>query len=129
MKYFPLVVMVALMGCGVKAPIEARQDPYVPHQINMVSEDLRTDTAVLTPALSRDPSGLLHVTLPIRAATNKQLYIDYRATFFDGNGQVLNQTTWLSKTLAPNVADQIQVSSTSPQAIDFQIDLRHGRIN
>jgi hypothetical protein len=129
MKYLPLVVLVALLGCTVKAPIEAREDPYVPHQINMVSEDLRQSTAVMTPTPTRDPSGLLHVTLPIRAATNKQLYIDYRATFFDRNGQVLNQTTWLSKTLAPNVADQIQVNSTSPQAADFQIDLRYTRMN
>jgi hypothetical protein len=123
-----LVTVVGLIGCGVKAPIEARQDPYVPHQINLTSEDLRTHTAVLEPLVARDPAGLLRVTVPIRAATNRQLYIDYRVSFFDSTGQLINQTGWISKVLAPNVADQIVVNSTTPRAADFQIDVRYTRI-
>src|SRR3954464_5307980 len=113
MKKLPLAILtIALMGCGVKAPIEAREDPYQSHQINITSEDLRTDTAVSTPILTRDGANLLHVSVPIRAAKNKQLYIDYRIAFFDRNGQLINRTGWLSKTLAPNVPDQIEANST-----------------
>src|SRR2546421_5565622 len=118
MKYFPLTLLFALIGCGVKAPIEARQDPYVPHQVNLTSDDLRSHTAFDAPQVARDPAGLLRITLPIRAATNRQLYIDYRVTFFDNTGQEINKTGWLAKVLAPNVADAIVVNSTTPRAAD-----------
>src|SRR5579862_1721318 len=115
MKYLSLAFLLAIMGCGVKAPIEGRHDPFQPGQINFVSEELRTDTAVGTPVLSRDGGGLLHIAVPIRAATDQQLYIDYRVTFFDHNQAKMMQTGWMGKTLAPNVFDQITANSTSPQ--------------
>jgi hypothetical protein len=117
------------VGCGVSKPIYGRNDPYPPHQVSFASEDLRTHTAIGTPAISRDPAGLLFVTLPIRAATDLQLYVDYRVTWLDPTGNVLSKTGWLSKTLAPNVHDQIQVNSLSPRAVDFQIDVRYTRMN
>ena len=123
------VLLVGLVGCNsVKAPIEGRQDPYTPSQVMFASKDLKNHTAVDAPRVARDETGgILNVTLPIRAATNLQLYVDYRASFFDRNGQLINQTTWFNKTLAPNVPDQITVNSMSPRAADFQIDLRYAK--
>jgi hypothetical protein len=118
-----LAGFMSLAGC-VKAPIEGRQDPYQPNQVNFAQEDLRRDTAIEPLRLSRDAAGLLFVTLPIRAATNKQLYVDYRVTFLDRNGQLAWQSGWLNKTLAPNVFDQIQANSLSSRAADVRIDLR-----
>jgi hypothetical protein len=129
MKYALILTAMLMMGCGVKEPIYGRQDPYSPGQVNFVSEDLRTHTAVMPPVPSRDPAGLLHVTLAIRAATDRQLYVDYRARFFDREGQLITETGWISKVLAPNVPDQIVVNSITPRASDFQIDLRYTRIN
>ena len=124
-----LLAGLAVAGCNnVKAPIEGRQDPFTPAQIHFASKDLRNHTAVDAPRVARDESGgILHVTVPIRAATNMQLYVDYRASFFDRNGQLINQTTWFNKTLAPNVPDQITVNSMSPRAADFQVDLRYAK--
>lgn len=122
-----IVVLTSLLtlavGC-VKAPIEGRQDPYQPNQINFAQEDLRRMTAVMAPVATRDPANLLHVSVPIRAATDKQLYIDYRFTFLDRNGQETFRTGWLNKTLAPNVFDQIEANSLSPRAADFRVDIR-----
>ena len=125
----PILLVGFVVGCNsVKAPIEGRQDPYTPSQIMFSSKDLKNHTAVDAPRVARDDSGgILHVTVPIRAATNLQLYVDYRASFFDRNGQLINQTTWFNKTLAPNVPDQITVNSMSPRAADFQIDLRYAK--
>ncbi len=123
-----LLVLGLLSGCGVKAPIEGRQDPFASSQIMFASKSLRNDTAVSTPSVARDETGgILHVTVPIRAATNKQLYVDYRTTFFDRNDQQISQTGWTRKTLAPNVSDRIVVNSMGPTAADFQIDLRYAR--
>jgi hypothetical protein len=110
-------------GC-VKAPIEGRQDPYQSNQVNFAQEDLRRSTAIQAPRVTRDAAGLLYVSVPIRAATNKQLYVDYRFTFLDQNGQEVFRTGWSPKTLAPNVFDQISANSTSPRAADFRMDLR-----
>jgi hypothetical protein len=78
--------------------------------------------------VARDDSGdILHVTVPIRSAIDKRLYVDYRVSFFDRNGQLLNQTGWLTKTLEMNTPDQITVNSMSPRAADFQVDFRWAR--
>jgi hypothetical protein len=127
MKWFGLVLGAVMLGGCVKAPIEGREDPFVPAQVHFASEDLRTHTAVMAPRVSRDAVGNLVVTVPIRAATDLELYVDYRVTFFDAQGQVLNQTHWMSKVLAPNVFDQVEVNSMSPQATDFQIDFRYAK--
>jgi hypothetical protein len=118
---------LVVSGC-VKPPIEGRQDPYAAPQIAFASKDLRNKTAVDTPSVSRDEAGgILHITVPIRAATDLQLYVDYRTTFFDRNGQQISQTGWTRKTLAPNVPDRIVINSMGPSAADFQLDLRYSK--
>ena len=121
------LAVAGLLGCvdTVKPPIAARQDPYQREQIHIAQIDLRRHTAVDAPILIRDDAGLLFVTVPVRAATDLKLYIDYRITFFDRTGQPINQTTWFHKTLTPNTPDQITFNSTSSRAVDFQMDLRY----
>ncbi len=126
MKYAVMLVsLAALAGCGVRPPIEGRQDPYLAAQVHFDSDELRNDTAVSTPIVARDEFGLLHVTLPIRSAVDKQLHVQYRVTFFDLNHMMLDQYSWIDKTLSANTPDQIQVNSVDKRADDFQIDFRY----
>ena len=135
LRALPLVACAAaalIAGCSdtPKAPVQAREDAYLPDQVQLVDEGLRGRTAFGAPIVSRDPSGgLAFVTVPVRAATNRPLDIEYRATFFDPNGQPLpgSPTTWFPRRLAPNVFDRITVNSTSPRAADFQIDFRYAK--
>ena len=129
---FPLLTLTLLLGVGcqrgVLPPLEGGDDPYGRRQIMIADEDLRNRTSVGRPLVSRDePGNLLYVTLPITAATNRELTIQYRATFFDESGAPINSTTWFRKTLSPRVTDSISVNSTSPRAADFQIDLRYAK--
>ena len=118
------VAFVLAAGC-VKPPIEGRLDPYEAEQVHFASPDLKRRTAVGTPTAQRDDAGdILHITVPLRAATDRELHVDYRVTFFDRNGQMLNQTGWLTRTLAPNVPDYIHVNALGPRAADFQMDVR-----
>lgn len=122
-----LGLSAALTGC-IKKPIEGRADIYAPAQIHFVEEDLRRKTAVGVPVVNRDEDGqILFVTVPIRAATNLQLYVQYRVTFLDAFGQVVWQSTWFNKTLPPNVFDQVTVNSPSPRAADFRVDFRYAK--
>ncbi len=123
-----LLSLTALATGCVKPPIEGRLDPYTPSQIHFASKELRDETAVGTPIVSRDDTGnILYVTIPVRAATNKELHVDYRVTFLDKNQQTLNQTGWFTKTLPPNVPDSITVNSMGPRAADFQVDFRYAQ--
>ena len=125
----PLALPGLLLSAGcadaVKAPIQSRNDPYPHDQVHIASMDLRRHTAVAPPILRRDDAGLLHVTVPVRAATNLTLHVDYRVTFVDQTGGPISQTGWMQKTLSPNIPDEISFNSTSPRAADFQMDLRY----
>ncbi len=121
-------VFLILNGCGVNKPIEPRMDPYSPSQVHMDSDELRRDTAVGTPNVHRDDFGILFVTLPVRSAIDKTLYVDYYVTWFDKNAQPLGERMGpRTITLDPNTPSSITVNSTSPRAVDFQIDLRYAR--
>src|SRR5690606_38764993 len=108
MKNFilPLLALVLVAGCGVKKPIQPRQDPYLPAQIHMIgpgAEDLRRMTAVDAPRMARDEEGgLLHVTVPIRSASNYDLHVDCFVTFLDRNGMVVGKFNLGTKTIRAN---------------------------
>ena len=129
MKRFLLIpLFTILVGCGVKPPIQARNDPYADDQVNVASAILRDNTAVRPPVATRDETGnILYVTIPIRSTSNQQMYVDYRATFFDRNGQALTNYGWMTKTLTPNVPDSIVIKSGDPRAADFHVDLRDAK--
>jgi uncharacterized protein YcfL len=118
-----------LIGCGVRPPIQPRADPYLPSQVHMDQEQLRKDTAVGTPMLARDEiSQNLVVTVPIRSAINKTLYVDYYVTFVDASGVPVGPKLGpMTKVLLPNTPDRITVTSTTPRAVDFQVDFRYAR--
>ena len=122
-------LLAALHGCNTQPPIDARQEVYAPRQIQLADEDLRRNTRFETPRITRDEAGLLFVTVPVRATINETLYVQYRATFLDGNGQPLrgSPTTWFTKTLNPRVFESVTINSTSPRAEDVVIDFRYAR--
>jgi len=125
-----LLIVAALVsaGCsGVNQTNQGRLDPYPRSQIMFDTTQLRNDTAVGVPIVTRDDAGLLHVQVPIRSAINVTLYVDYRVTWFDRNGQKISTFGPFTKTLDPNTPDQIVVNSTTSQAADFQVDFRYAR--
>ena len=124
-----LPLLASMYGCNTQPPIDARQEVYAPKQIQLADEDLRRNTRFEQPRVTRDPAGLLFVTVPLRATINETLYVQYRATWLDENGQPLpgSPTTWQDKTLNPRVFESITTNSTSPRAEDFVIDVRYAR--
>jgi uncharacterized protein YcfL len=119
---------LSLSACNpVPPPVEGREDPYGRRQIMFDSSELKNNTSVGAPQPSRDEGGILHVTVPITATTSKPLDVEYRGTFYDGAGAVVNQTTWFRKRLTPRTTDSVSINSTSSHAADFQIDFRVAR--
>ena len=129
MRFLLIPFALLLIGCDniVLPTVEGRNDPYDAKQVHFSNEELRRDTAVGRPTVTRDQSGLMFVTVPIRDATDVRLYVDYRVTFFDQNRQEISKTTWFTKILEPRTPDQVTVNSTSPNAVDFQVDFRYAK--
>jgi hypothetical protein len=123
-KPFLLTLAISLIGCGVKAPIEGRNDPHFPAQIHFASADLANRTAVSAPIMTRKNGGILYVTVPIRSAGDLDLHIDYRVTFFDEAGQPIGPPSgWTGgTTLESNVPSQIHFNSHTADAADFRLD-------
>jgi hypothetical protein len=123
-----LALTAGMAGCAVNPPIQPRMDPYTPSQIHMDSDQLRSDTAVGAPTAHRDESGILFVTVPIRSAIDKTLYVDSYVTWLDRNGQPIGERMGPKTiTLDPNTPSSVTFNSTTPRAADFQIDFRYAR--
>jgi|HubBroStandDraft_1064217.scaffolds.fasta_scaffold625767_2 uncharacterized protein YcfL len=119
--------LLALVGCG-PAKIKAGGYQYAPSQLNFIDQDLRDNTAIGQVKITFDDSNLLHVDVPIRSATSLPLYADYRVSFVDANGISLGPPTgWTVIRLAPNEFQHISVTSSSPRAADFRMDLQDAR--
>lgn len=119
--------LLALAGCGPD-PIRAHADQYAPSQVNFVDQDLRDNTAIGQIKVTFDDAKLLHVDVPIRATTSLPLYADYRVSFVDLNGISLGPPTgWTAVRLAPDDFHDILLTSSSPRAADFRLDLRDAR--
>jgi len=122
-----LLLTAAICGCAPGPTYTGRSDPYSARQIQFTSADLQNDTAVGAAILSRDPSGYLHVTVPIRSAIDKDLIVDYSTQFFDASGAVIEKTEWHTVTLPANTPDSVQDVCTSPAAANFQMTFRYAR--
>ncbi len=71
------IISIFVTGCTVNPPVQGRADPFDSQQIHFATDELRRDTAVGTPQVARTESGnILVVTIPIRSAINKNLYVD-----------------------------------------------------
>lgn len=122
------VVLVA--GCSnPDAPIGARGEQFDYPWLMVGSKDLRASTMVNDARRSRDEAGLLYVSVPIRNTTDKQLYIDYRVTFYDRNQMPLPQEYRKTLTIPARGMREATANSTSPKAETFQMELTYPRVN
>ena len=126
MKYAITGLVLLLAGCAMKQPIEGRADLYIPAQVNLTSADLQGRTAFSPPMLVRR-NGILYVTVPVRAASDLNLLVDYRYTFLNEQGMPIYQSSWMAKTLASRVWTEIAFNSMTADASDFRMDLRYSQ--
>ena len=135
LKLIPPALVGALTllpaGCySSDAPIEARGERYPTPWLTMGSEPLRQDTRVGQARQFYDESNLLHVTVPVRNTTDRQLYVSYQFTFYDRAGAA----GLLPRHRHHPRRGQAEISgnTTSPRAegpMPFRLELRYPRVN
>ena len=91
-------------------------------------DHLRHDTAVGQERVSRDPAGILHVSVPMRSAVEHTQYLEYQYSFFDGSGRKSEGPMgWTPITLEAGSPGTIQFASSSQTATEFQLIIRYQR--
>lgn len=126
-----VLVSLALVGCQdhVKAPYYGRSDPYERTQIffsGTYGDQLEKQTAVGQSIVSLS-DGMMKVTIPIRSAVNKSLYVEYQVTYLDGTGQKLGEIAWQPVTLEANAPKEVSFTIPDPRARDFRAVFRYQR--
>ena len=80
------------------------------------------------PSVTRTANNLMRVTLPVRALSNEDLHVEYKVNWFDGAGQpILPDTSWATLRLEPRQPAYVAVTSSSPDAINYNIQFRWAR--
>jgi uncharacterized protein YcfL len=124
--------LASLVGCQHSdAPIQPRGEQYETEWLMMGSEDLRRSTLVQSPRQFYDQNNLLHVTVPVRNTTDKQLYVEYRYYFYDRNGRQLSMLPG-RVTIPARSMVEVTGNATSPEAegpMPFRLELRYPRVN
>ena len=126
-----LAVLAIGAGCHGpdERPIPGRGEVYDYPWLTVGSGALHYDTRIGDARQVRDESGILHVTVPIRNTTDKQLYVEYRITFRDATGGEINHIGPTTLAIPPRQIREAVGNSTSNQARDFRVELNYPRVN
>jgi len=119
-----------LAGCESKVfpPSRGRADVTDHRRVffsQMDKQYLRESTAILEENISRDQAGLLSVTIPIRSAAPRSLYLEYNYEFYDQTGRAIESPkSWQPVVLEAGSPNTIQFTSVTPQAADYRLNIR-----
>jgi len=118
----------ALGACGCTtepAELKPEENPYLTqgriqfesHLTDEVIDIVRVDT-------ERVGAGLLKVILTVRNKRKSNLFAEFRTTFLDERGHVLEQTNWEPIELNARTVSEYTCTSMSTKAADYQIIIR-----
>jgi len=123
------LVFVTACEPKVEPPSRGRADVTDHSRIFFSQQDkaqyLRESTAINEEVISRDQFGLLSVTIPIRSAVNKSLYLEYNYEFFDASGRSIESPkSWQPVVLEAGSPNTIQFTSVTRDAADYRVNIR-----
>jgi uncharacterized protein YcfL len=125
------LLILVVVGCGVQRPARGRADITDHSRIffsKTYGDQLRDSTAILEERIGYNESGLMTVSIPIRSAVDRSLYLEYQYAFLDEHGrQVEGPLGWTPVTLEAGSPGMIQFTSTTPQSRDYRVTIRFAR--
>jgi uncharacterized protein YcfL len=125
-----LALLATVMGChDNERPIPGRGEVYERPWLTVGSTALRHDTRIGDASSRRDESDILHVVVPVRNVTDKQLYVEYRITFLDAGGHEVNHLGPTTLAIPARQTREAVGNATSIQAREFRVELNYPRVN
>ena len=131
MSKFLVPCLIALVlgaaGCNTTEPakLKPEENPYLT-QSRIQFESHTTDqvVAIVRVDTERVGAGLLKVILTVRNKRKSNLFAEFRTTFLDDAGHVLEQTNWEPIELNARTVSEYTCTSMSTKAADYQIIIR-----
>ena len=119
-----IAILLCLTGC--QGPVVPGQDTLtVFPQVHLTSYSLRGKITIQGPIVNRVADGQLQVTVPVRNMTGGRLYLEYQYYFLNQEGvQVEEDSGWNTLRLPPYSLQQIQFTSLTAEADNFDLDMR-----
>ena len=136
MKLIPLAIALlplSFIGCGSEpppsdGPASPMGEGMGPMHVVCTSTALARSTAVGPIVRTTDAAGLMHLSVPIRAVTDGDITVNYRFTFTDANHASVDEPVgWQTRTLHAGTFEHVDGVAPSPQAADFELDLRYAQ--
>lgn len=129
---FALCALAACFVAGCRSdtsPIGAQSDPHTTYPNITLSQPSLTEAVKFqTPVLSRTANNNMQVTVPVRAASNETLHVEYRVIWFDAGHRALSpEMSWTPLRLEPRQPQQLTVASSSADAVDYNLQMRWGK--
>ncbi len=127
-SFTPWVIWTAIMFCvsGCHGPVVPGQNTLaVFPQVHLASYSLQGKITIQEPIVNRVGDGQLQVAVPVRNMTGDRLYLEYQYYFLNHQGvQVEENSGWNTLRLPPYSVQQIQFSSLTAEAYNFDLDIR-----
>jgi hypothetical protein len=121
-----VILCAGISGCKTEpAELKAEQEPYL-EQGHVQFESHLTDHVVhiVRADSERLGAGLLKITITCRNRTKENLFAEFRTTFLDAKGHVLEQTNWEPIELNARTVSEYTCTSMSTKAADYQVIIR-----
>ena len=127
-----VATMLTQTGCDtVRAPGAAGPDPISDAAYPQVValEGLGRYLSSSEPALEGgDGEKPMHVAVPVRLRSDREIAVQYRFTFFDENRVPLQpRQGWRYKEMMPRAQEPFEGTATSMEARDWRLEIRPAR--
>ena len=122
--------MAVVVGCNTDtAVVGGRYDTVRTYpNITLSQRTLEDALGFQEPIVKRTANNLMHVTITVRSLSNEELHVEYRMVWLNEAGQPITpQMTWTPLRMDPRQPQRISITSTSPHAQDYNLQLRWGR--
>lgn len=122
-----------LTACATsKAPPVGAGDPYPPPindpQIAVLPQELRPWLAFHPATIVDDGQRPLHVQVPMRNLTERQLLLEYRVLFYEASGiEMEPKMGWKMIALNPKQTVRLDGRALSADAVTYKVEVRWSR--
>lgn len=125
-----LSVPLVIGGCKADtSPIGAKYDEVGRYpNITLSQPSLQEALGFQEPIVTRTPENLMRVSVPVRARSDEELHVEYKPVWLDANLQPISpEMSWTPLRLEPRQPATITVQSTSPAAVNYNLQFRWSR--
>lgn len=123
-------IVVGLAGCAPDTGVVGARVDQVSDYPNVTLSQPSLSQAVgfQPPSVAETESGLMRVSLPLRAKSNETLHVEHRVIWYDKGGHPIPpEMSWKPVRLEPRQPQNLSYTATSTEAADYSVQLRWGR--